>query len=146
MTPATTRPLTDAELAGRLRVAVGLLVRWLRQRDPGQLSPATLSALITVEAGGPIRSGDLAAREKVAAPTITRLIGTMLDAGLITRGPDPSDARGALVALAPAGVAALAAVRRERTSLLVQRLGTLTPDQRAALQAALPALEALLEE
>lgn len=50
MTPATTRPLTDAELAGRLRVAVGLLVRWLRQRDPGQLSPATLSALITVEA------------------------------------------------------------------------------------------------
>lgn len=77
---------------------------------------------------------------------MTRLIGTMLDAGLITRGPDPSDARGALVALAPAGVAALAAVRRERTSLLVQRLGTLTPDQRAALQAALPALEALLEE
>ena len=32
--------MSDAELAGRLRVAVGLLVRRLRQRDPGHLSPA----------------------------------------------------------------------------------------------------------
>jgi DNA-binding MarR family transcriptional regulator len=138
--------LTDAELAGRLRLALGLLVRRLRQRDPGHLSPAQLSALVTVETSGPMRSGDLAARENVAAPTITRLIGAMEDAGLVTRGPDPSDARGSLVALAPGGVVALAAVRAERTNELSRRLGALPPEQRAALVAALPALEALLDE
>ena len=57
--------MSDAELAGRLRVAVGLLVRRLRQRDPGHLSPAQLSALVTIEAAGPVRNGDLAARENV---------------------------------------------------------------------------------
>jgi DNA-binding MarR family transcriptional regulator len=138
--------LTDAELAGRLRVAVGLLVRRLRQRDPGHLSTAQLSALITVEASGPMRSGDLAVREKVAAPTMTRLIGVMADAGLVTRGPDPSDARGSLVALAPGGAAALAAVRRERNNILSRRLAALPAEQRAALAAALPALEALLDD
>jgi DNA-binding MarR family transcriptional regulator len=138
--------LSDAELAGRLRVAVGLLVRRLRQRDPGHLSTAQLSALITVEASGPMRSGDLAVREKVAAPTMTRLIGVMADAGLVTRGPDPSDARGSLVALAPGGAAALAAVRRERNNILSRRIAALPAEQRAALAAALPALEALLDE
>lgn len=138
--------LSDAELAGRLRLAIGLLVRRLRQRDPGRLSPAQLSALVTVEASGPMRSGDLAARENVAAPTITRLIGAMVDAGLVTRGPDPSDARGALVELAPGGIEALAEIRRARTNQLSRRLGALPPEQRAALVAALPALEALLDE
>lgn len=138
--------LPETELAGRLRVAVGLLVRWLRQHDAGLLSPAKLSALLTVEASGPIRSGDLAARENVAPPTMTRLLGALVDAGLVTRGADPTDARGSLVTLTPAGAAALRAVRAERTSLLVERLARLTPDQRTALAAALPALEALLDE
>jgi DNA-binding MarR family transcriptional regulator len=138
--------LSDAELAGRLRVAVGLLVRRLRQRDPGHLSSAQLSALITVEASGPMRSGDLAVRENVAAPTMTRLIGVMADAGLVTRGPDPSDARGSLVALAPGGAAALAAVRRERNNILSRLIAALPAEQRAALAAALPALEALLDD
>jgi DNA-binding MarR family transcriptional regulator len=138
--------MSDVELAGRLRVAVGLLVRRLRQRDPGHLSPAQLSALVAIEAGGPVRNGDLAARENVAAPTMTRMVGAMEEAGLVSRGPDPSDARGSLVSLAPGGAAALRALRRERNNILIQKLAGLTLEQRAALEAALPALEALLDE
>ena len=138
--------MSDVELAGRLRVAVGLLVRRLRQRDPGHLSPAQLSALVTVEAAGPIRNGDLAARENVAAPTMTRMVGAMEEAGLVNRGPDPSDARGSLVSLAPGGAAALRALRRERNNLLIEKLAALSPEQRAALEAALPALEALRDD
>ncbi|HST67679.1 MAG TPA: MarR family transcriptional regulator, partial [Mycobacteriales bacterium] len=70
----------------------------------------------------------------------------MVEAGLATRGPDPSDARGSLVALAPGGAEALAAARRERTNLLSARVAALPAEQRAALVAALPALEALLDE
>jgi DNA-binding MarR family transcriptional regulator len=138
--------VSDAELAGRLRVAVGLLVRRLRQRDPGHLSPAQLSALVTIEAAGPIRNGDLAARENVAAPTMTRMVGAMEEAGLVSRGADPSDARGSLVSLAPGGAAALRALRRERNNILIEKLAALPPEQRAALEAALPALEALVDE
>lgn len=137
--------ISDAELAGRLRMAIGLLVRRLRQRDPADLSTAKLSALVTIEALGPVRSGDLAAREHVAPPTMTRLVGMLADAGYVTRAADPSDGRGSLVSLAPAGAAALAAVRQQRTSEISVRLSRLTPGQRAALAAALPALEALLD-
>ena len=77
---------------------------------------------------------------------MTRLIGAMADAGLVTRGPDPSDARSSLVALAPGGAEALAAVRRERSILLGRKLAALPSDQRSALVAALPALEALLDD
>jgi len=138
--------LSDVELAGRLRVAVGLLVRRLRQRDPGHLSPPQLSALVTIEAAGPIRNGDLAARENVAAPTMTRMVGALEEAGLVNRRPDPSDARGSLVSLAPGGAAALRALRRERNNILIQKLAALSPEQRAALEAALPALEALRDD
>ncbi len=138
--------MSDAELAGRLRLTVGLLVRRLRQRDPGRLSPAQLSALVAIETAGSVRSGDLAARENVAAPTMTRMVGAMEDAGLVARSPDPSDARGSLVSLAPGGSAALGALRRERNNLLSRTLSRLPNDQRAALVAALPALEAVLAD
>ncbi len=139
-------PESAPELAGRLRLAVGALVRWMRQRDPGNLSPAQLSALASVDVYGPLRIGDLAARERVAAPTMTRLVAQLADAGLLTRGPDPTDGRGSLVSLAPAGAAALDEVRRERTTLLGRRLAALSAEQRAAVAAALPALEALAQE
>ena len=135
----------DAELAARLRIAVGGLVRWLRQQDPGSLSPAQLSALLSVEAYGPLRIGDLAARERVSAPTMTRLVDVLAEAALVGRRTDPEDGRGQLVALSAAGESLLADIRRERTTLLVQRLAALDPDDRAALAAALPALEALRE-
>jgi DNA-binding MarR family transcriptional regulator len=148
-TPAAGGPdpaMSDAELAGRLRLTVGLLVRRLRQRDPGHLSPAQLSALVTIEAAGSVRSGDLAGRENVSAPTMTRMVGAMEEAGLVTRRPDPSDARGSLVSLAPAGSIALDALRRERNNLLSRTLSRLPRDQRDALVAALPALESVLAD
>src|SRR6266566_608052 len=90
----------------------------------------------------PESAPDLAGRERVAAPTMTRLVAQLADAGLLTRGPDPTDGRGSLVSLAPAGAAALDEVRRERTTLLGRRLAALSAEQRAAVAAALPALEA----
>jgi DNA-binding MarR family transcriptional regulator len=74
---------------------------------------------------------------------MTRLVGVLADAGLVARETDPVDGRGSLVALSPAGRALLEEIRRERTSLLVNRLAALSAADRAALAAALPALEAL---
>jgi DNA-binding MarR family transcriptional regulator len=136
-------PAAEVELAGRLRLAVGMLCRWLRQRDPGGLSPAQLSALSHLDLAGPLRLGDLAGRERVAAPTATRVVGALEQAGLVTRGPDPADRRGSLVAITAVGRQALDEVRRERTTLLAQRLAALSDMDRAAIADALAALEAI---
>ena len=140
-TPAA--PLSDVELAGRLRLAVGLLGRWLRQRDPGDLSPAQMSALAQVDVYGPLRIGDLATRERVAAPTITRVVGMLAGAGLVERRSDPEDRRSWLVSITPDGRRQLDRIRSERVTLLVRRLAALSDEDKRAIAAALPVLEAI---
>jgi DNA-binding MarR family transcriptional regulator len=77
---------------------------------------------------------------------MTRVLAALDERDLIVRTPDPVDARSTLVALSEAGRGTLATVRSQRTALLDARLARLTPDQRDALLAALPALEALVVE
>jgi DNA-binding MarR family transcriptional regulator len=77
---------------------------------------------------------------------MTRVLAALAERGLIVRTPDPSDARSVVVSISPAGAQALARIQSERTALLGARLARLTDEQRAALTAALPALEALVTE
>lgn len=138
-------PATDAELVNRLRLAVGRLNRRI-QLASNDIPPLQLSTLVSIEKHGPLRLGELAGREAVTAPTMTRVLAALDERDLIVRTPDPDDARSTRVALSPAGVAALAEVRSRRAALLDARLARLSIGQRALLAAALPALEALVEE
>jgi DNA-binding MarR family transcriptional regulator len=135
----------DPELAARLRVAVGRLHRRIRL-DSNDVPPLQLSTLVSIQDHGPLRLGELAAREAVSAPTMTRVLAALDERGLILRKPDPVDARSTRVELSPTGIRALAEVRSRRTALLDARLARLTAEQRAALEAALPALEAMVVE
>jgi DNA-binding MarR family transcriptional regulator len=140
----TEPPTVDSELAARLRLAVGRLARRIRLAT-NDIPPLQLSALATLDQHGPLRSGELAQREAVTAPTMTRVLAALAERGLVTRQADPKDARSVQVSLSPAGVEALSRIRSERTALLGARVARLSADQRAALIAALPALEALVE-
>jgi DNA-binding MarR family transcriptional regulator len=135
----------DLELATRLRIAVGRLHRRIRLAS-NDVPPLQLSTLVSIQEHGPLRLGELAAREAVTAPTMTRVLAALDERGLIVRTPDPDDARSTRVALSEAGVHVLADVRTQRTVLLDARLARLTDEQRAALSAALPALEAMVTE
>lgn len=137
-------PSLDSELATRLRLAVGRLARRIRLAT-NDIPPLQLSALATLDKLGPLRSGELAQREAVTAPTMTRVLSALADRGLVMREADPTDARSVRVSLSPAGVDTLARIRSERTALLGARIARLSEEQRAALIAALPALEALVE-
>src|SRR5256714_2626982 len=141
--PSPTQP--DTEVAARLRVALGRLNRQLLQRQ-SDASFAQLSALFVIEKWGPIRIGDLAQREKVAAPSMTRTLGGLVAAGWVQREPDPEDGRSFMVTLTPPGARLLAKVRRERTAAPGQGLGRLTPAQLVAFDAALPVLEQPADE
>lgn len=136
----------DPREIARLRVAVGRLHRRLAQRTGSELTFAQVSALVTVEKLGPIRQGELAAREKVAAPSMTRTVAGLIEAGLVEKVPDPHDGRSCHIRATPAGHALLDQVRTERTALLAERAARLTPEQVALLVAALPVLEQLAEE
>ncbi len=133
----------DTEQAARLRLAVGRLARQLRRRSGG-LTLSQLSALASVELLEPVRLSDLAARECVAGPTMTRIAARLVESGLCERRESPDDARSALLTTTAAGRRALRAVRAERTQLLAQRLEALPDEQRARLPEVVALLEALV--
>jgi DNA-binding MarR family transcriptional regulator len=135
--------MVDAELATRLRLAVGRLHRRIRLAT-NDIPPLQLSTLVTLDQHGPLRSGELAQREAVSPPTMTRVLASLTGRGLVERAADPADARSVRVSLAPAGASALTAIRSERVALLGARLARLSPEQRTAIEVALPALEALV--
>ena len=132
------------ELAAHLRLAVGRLHRRIRIDGRESIPPLQLSALVTVETAGPLRLSELARREAVTAPTMSRVLSALDEQGLVVRSPDPQDARGVLITLSELGATKLNEVRTHRTALVARRLARLDGAQRSALAAALPALEALL--
>jgi DNA-binding MarR family transcriptional regulator len=144
----TTRGEVDTdvqtELAARLRLVVGRLHRRIRIDGRESIPPLQLSALASVEQHGPLRLSELARREAVTAPTMSRVLAALDEQGLVIRTADPHDARGVLISLSDGGAARLAEVRSHRTALVARRLARLDEDQRRTLADALPALEALL--
>jgi DNA-binding MarR family transcriptional regulator len=137
----------DPAAVARLRLVIARLHRQLAQASAGQdLTFAQQSALARIEQHGPLRLGELAARERVAAASMTRTVGPLVAAGLVSRLPDPRDGRSSLVELAPPGHRLLATVRQERSELLAGRVAALTPGEQAVLQDALPVLERLLAD
>lgn len=137
---ADSRPAIDA---ARLRVAVLRLSRRLRKHDLAGLTPSQLSTLSSAGKSGPVRLGDLAAAERIAPSTLTRLVNVLEERGYLVRQPAPDDARAYLVSVTDSGQEVLERIRDEATSILTDILMTLPADQLAALEAALPALEQL---
>lgn len=142
--PQTGGP-TDVELAARLRMTLGRLSRRVRQHGPQTLTSSQASTLASLEALGPVRLGDLAAREGVTAPTQSRLVASLESQGLLRRTPDSEDRRATLLAITPQGRRQLEQLRNERSAFLVEQLATLSPEQRLALVNAMDALENLAE-
>jgi DNA-binding MarR family transcriptional regulator len=138
--------LTDdiqAELPARLRLGVMRLARRLRQETPGQVTPSMQSALSMLERHGPLTLGELAALERVAPPSMTRIAGRLEEAGLVARTVDTADRRVARVAVSPEGRKLLKEIRGRRDAYLATRLRSFPPQDRALLARALPLLEQL---
>lgn len=140
--PSRDAPAPDqADIAGRLAIAVGRINRRIRPAADG-LSHGLLSALSTIMIKGPLRPGDLARIEIVAAPSITRALGDLEARGLISRSQDPDDGRSFFVTVTDAGVDAVLRARSERANGVARLLERLDARQLAEISAALGALEA----
>ncbi len=133
-------------MAARLRVSATRLARRLRQESDAGLSPSQLSALVSVERCGPMTLGALADQERVAPPSVTKVIAKLEAAGFVQRRLDESDRRVAWVSPTPAGVAHLARIRQRKNLWLTARLAQLGEDQQRRLFDALDVLDALTAE
>jgi DNA-binding MarR family transcriptional regulator len=135
--------IDEAEIAARLRLSATRLARRLRQEADTGFTPSQLSALATISNRGPLTLGALADHERVAPPSITKVVAKLEADGLVERAADPSDGRVSRVSTTSAGRALIEASRARKTTWLTGRLHELGPDAQARLAAALDALDAL---
>ncbi|HVU72235.1 MAG TPA: MarR family transcriptional regulator [Mycobacteriales bacterium] len=136
----------DLELATRLRIGIMRLARRLRHEgSQGDITPSQLAALGTIDKRGPLTLGELAQLERVQPPSMTKIVGNLCDAGLVSRSPDPSDGRITLVAATKAGRAHLVATRKRRDAWLEEHLHSLAPEEREALARAADVIERLAD-
>jgi DNA-binding MarR family transcriptional regulator len=141
-----TSRLTGAELSAALRPSLLRLTRILRnQRVDLSVTLTQLSAMGTLRKKGPMSAGELAAFERVQPPSMTKVLASLEDKGLVRRDSHPTDKRQAIIVLTDAGARLLDSERRQRDAWLSQRLARLTPDERALLRDVIPVLDKLAE-
>ncbi|RKQ87853.1 DNA-binding MarR family transcriptional regulator [Solirubrobacter pauli] len=133
------------DLAAQLERRVALVTQLLRAHAPRGRSVGALLTLRRLDAEGPQRVTDLAAAELVTQPTMTVLVNRLEQDGLVRKTRDAEDARAVLVEITEVGRAQLTEVRAGRAAVLQERLDRLDDEARAALAAALPALDQLLD-
>ncbi len=124
-------------LASRLRLSTVRLNRRLRaQSADSTITLSQLSALFALVQGGAMTPGELAAKEGVQPPSMTRVIAALEDAGLVVRRAHPSDGRQAIVEATEAGYARADEEVTARERWLDSRLAELTPDEHEVLMRA----------
>lgn len=133
---ARTLPKPPGGLASRLRLTLLRLSRKLRAERAGRLTSAQHSVIAAVVAHGPFTPSELAGREQVQPPSMTRTIQSLQAEGLVGRHPHPTDRRQALVEATEAGREYIAATRRRRDQWLSRRLAALTAEERRILSQA----------
>jgi DNA-binding MarR family transcriptional regulator len=138
--------LAQQELASRLRLSINRLHRRLREESLAGLSPAQASALGAVSRLGSPTLGELAAVEQVQPPTMTRIVASLQDSGMVTRVTDAADRRSARVRITPAGKRSLERIRTLKNAFLTRRLADLSPDEQGRAAALVDLLEHLLRE
>ena len=143
----TVRILDSVELANRLRPVLLQLSRSLRREAHAEgITGGQASLLAQIRKNPEVGLRDLAAREGVSAPAMTRYLDRMERAELVVRTRSPEDARRIRLALTPKGVRALRSIRRRRTAWLAERLEGLSAPELAAVDAAIEPLAQLLED
>jgi len=133
-------------LASRLRLDISRMARRMRQEAGAALSPSLTAALVTIERHGPLTPSELAQRERVQRPTITRVLARLEEAGLVDRAADPHDRRSSLVTVSGEGRELLETVRARKDAFLARRIDALEPADREALERAAAIMERMLEE
>ncbi len=133
-------------LAESLRPALLRVSRRLRleaQKVGLSAQDAMLLGHITKNPG--IGVSALADAERISRPTMSAHVKRLEAEGLVARSGHAEDGRRSGLTITAAGARKLEMIRRERNDWLAARLGRLSPDDRATLEAAAEALLRLVD-
>ncbi len=147
-TPSAAPPAAPIDHATQLRVAIGRLSRRLRPTAAGAeagLTPTRVSVLLHAVREGQARLSEVALAEGINPTMLSRVVGELVDSGLLERVSDERDRRAAWVKATPAGRRLAQRMRRERTEAVDRALEALTESERELIERALPALESLAQ-
>jgi DNA-binding MarR family transcriptional regulator len=135
------------DVANGLRPALLHLNRRLRKElGPLGITGGQASLLWAIRSNPGVGVRELAAGEGVSPPAMTAYVDRLEAAGLVARRRSERDRRRVELELTAEGVRVLRSARSRRTAWLAARLKLLEPEELAALESALPALQKLIED
>lgn len=135
------------ELAGLLRPSLLRLTRLVRnQRVDTSITLTHLSAMASLRKHGPMSAGELATVERVQPPSMTKVLASLEEKGLVERAPHPQDRRQAIIEITERGDALIESEQRSRDAWLSRRLEMLSADERALLHQVVPILDKLAQQ
>lgn len=134
-------PIQPGVLADELRVALMRVSRRIRLEGAGgKVTPSQFSVLAALKRG-PLTLRELAEREQVQPPAMTRTVASLVELRLVARVQDQQDRRQAVVSLSRAGRRVVDETRNQRTEWLARRLVELSDDERRTLAEATELLQ-----
>jgi DNA-binding MarR family transcriptional regulator len=143
----TLAALDTTVVANRLRPVLLKLNRELRREIHSLgVTGGQVSLLVQIKQSPAIGMRELAARERISVPGMSKFVGRLEEAGLVHRAPVAGDQRRVGLALTPAGNRVLRSVKSKRTAWLAARLRQLDADELEAIDAAIEPLAHLLEQ
>lgn len=135
----------NIDQASAFRVALIRVHRQLRVRIGGDLTASQASALARIEQSGPLRLSTLSELEGITAPTMNKVVDSLIQRGLVNRVPDPVDGRASLLELGPGAEALLFNIRSHNTEALRRAISKLNAHEQSAVLKITPTLERLSE-
>lgn len=136
-----TDPQVHSRVASRLVIYGSRFATFARVRAGEARSTVALRVLSVLQQLGPTRIGDLAHRERLTQPAISATVNKLEADGLVTREPDPTDARASLVRITPAGDTEIEGFRERAAAAVVPALEQLSPEEWDTLSRATDILE-----
>jgi DNA-binding MarR family transcriptional regulator len=133
------------DTAASLRLSSVRLARLLRQHDGSGLSPSMASLAAMLSRHGRMTLGELAVREHVSKPSVTRIVEKLEAKGVLRKVDCDRDGRVTYAELTDAGRDMISVTRSRRTRWLADQMQLLTAEEQAALAVAAPILERLVE-
>jgi DNA-binding MarR family transcriptional regulator len=135
-------------LAEELRAISGKLKRKLREQGGhSDLRPSQASVLLRIERDGPAGVSTLARAEGMRPQSMSTIITSLLEAGLVSGSPDPNDGRQTLMSLSRKCQKLLREGRAARQDWLTTTIQKkLSPQEQEKLAAAVSLLARLIED
>jgi DNA-binding MarR family transcriptional regulator len=143
--PVAAATVDTTELANRLRPVLLKLARELRREIHSLgVTGGQAALLVQIKQAPGIGMRELAARERISVPGMSKFVARLEAAGLVQRDAVGGDKRRVGLTVTESGRRVLRSVKSKRTAWLSARLRTLTDDELEAVDRAIDPLMRLL--